>query len=157
MTIKQFLLQAFKYNLKTNGMLLRKIEQMGDPEDCIKMFSHLINCQIKWLARINNDSNVGELDWWVPVYEMEELESAWINSNNNWLDYLKVTDEYELSTEVEFSGYDGGQWAATPLDIAIQLNFHNVHHRAQMQMMLRSQGIKPAFVDYIGTRYRKIS
>jgi len=157
MTIRQFLKEAFEYNLKTNGMLLGKIKQMGDPGECIGLFSHLINSQIKWLARIQQTSNLQDLDWWEPVYDLEVLEPEWIKSVNSWLKYLNDTEEDVLNTEVEFTGYDGGQWAATPLDIAIQLNFHNVHHRAQMQMMLRSQGIKPAFVDYIGTKYRKIS
>lgn len=42
-------------------------------------------------------------------------------------------------------------------DGALQLNYHSIHHQAQIQTLLPSQGIEPDFVDYIGTRYRRIS
>ena len=41
-------------------------------------------------------------------------------------------------------------------DIALQLNYHSIHHRAQIQSIIRKQGIEPDFVDYIGTVYRKL-
>jgi len=58
--------------------------------------------------------------------------------------------------EVEFTGYDGGRWAARLIDIALQLNYHSIHHRAQMQVLIRQQGLEPDFIDYIGTKYRKL-
>ena len=66
------------------------------------------------------------------------------------------TDE-EISQEVSFIGFDGGVYAATPKDIALQLNYHSIHHRAQIQTIIRHQGIEPDFIDYIGTKYRKLS
>ena len=50
----------------------------------------------------------------------------------------------------------GATWTARLADIARQLNFHSIHHRAQIQMLIRAQGIEPDFVDYIGTRYRRL-
>ncbi|MBP9221492.1 MAG: hypothetical protein KBF42_08910 [Chitinophagales bacterium] len=38
----------------------------------------------------------------------------------------------------------------------LQLNYHSIHHRAQMQMLIRQQGLVPDFVDYIGTKYRPV-
>jgi len=37
----------------------------------------------------------------------------------------------------------------------LQLIFHSFHHRAQMQTMIRVQGLKPAFIDYIGYKAKK--
>jgi uncharacterized damage-inducible protein DinB len=62
-----------------------------------------------------------------------------------------------ILTEITFTGSDNTRWAATPKDIALQLNYHSIHHRAQIQSILRRQGVEPDFVDYIGTKYRKIS
>ena len=39
--------------------------------------------------------------------------------------------------------------------LQIGLN-HSIHHRAQIQYLIRQQGIEPDFVDYIGTKYRKV-
>jgi len=50
----------------------------------------------------------------------------------------------------------GTMFAATIKDIALQLNYHSIHHRAQMQTIIRSQGLEPEFVDYIGTKYRRV-
>jgi uncharacterized damage-inducible protein DinB len=53
-------------------------------------------------------------------------------------------------------GFDGAVYTGALKDIALQLNYHSIHHRAQIQAMIRKQGFEPEFVDYIGTVYRKI-
>jgi len=57
------------------------------------------------------------------------------------------TDE-ELSIETTFIGFDNGLWAVAPKDISLQLNYHSIHW-AQVQTIIRQQGIEPDFVDYI--------
>jgi uncharacterized damage-inducible protein DinB len=43
------------------------------------------------------------------------------------------------------------------IDIALQLNYHAIHHRAQIQVLIRQQGLEPDFIDYIGTKYHKLT
>ena len=52
MQLNQYLTDTFLFNDKANKMLLEKMQQMPDPSECIKHFSHLINCQFKWMDRI---------------------------------------------------------------------------------------------------------
>jgi uncharacterized damage-inducible protein DinB len=156
MQIKEYLLDTFGYNDSTNKKLIDKINLLSSKEESVKLFSHLINSQYKWMARIVHDPKAPEMSWWDPVYKIENLQNQWSKSLQLWLDFIYSKTEEELSTEVEFAGFDGGQWAATPLDIALQLNYHSIHHRAQIQTIIRQQGLEPDFVDYIGTRYRKI-
>jgi uncharacterized damage-inducible protein DinB len=155
--MKSYLLDTFLFNDHTNRQLLLKISQLKDQSGAIKFFSHLINSQNKWMARILKDPNAPQMSWWDPVYEFAKLESAWTSSLNKWLEYVKLKTEEELNTEVVFIGFDGAHWAATPKDIALQLNYHSIHHRAQIQTIIREQGLEPDFVDYIGTKYRKLS
>ena len=155
--MKDYLIETFKFNDTSNKKLLEKIKQLPDKEECIKFFSHLINCQYKWMARIMQDPLAAQMDWWEPVYEVDELEAEWNKSLKIWLDYINKKTDEELSTEVTFIGFDRGLWAATPQDIALQLNYHSIHHRAQMQTIIRKQGLQPDFVDYIGTKYRKLN
>jgi uncharacterized damage-inducible protein DinB len=157
MQLNNYLLDTFNYNDETNKKLLGKIKLLHNSEEAIKLFSHLINCQYKWMARIKQDPDANKLSWWEPVYTFDALEQEWTSSLNTWLSYIAEKTEEELSTEVTFIGFDNGTWAATPKDIALQLNYHSIHHRAQIQTILRQQGIDPDFVDYIGTRYRKLS
>ena len=157
MELKKYLTDTFKYNDKANKQVLEKIKLLPDKTETVKFFSHLINCQYKWMARIMQNPKVQEMDWWIPVYKLGELEGKWNDSLQLWLNYLDSKTDSELSTEVTFIGFDGGQYSATPGDIALQLNYHSIHHRAQMQTIIRQQGLTPDFVDYIGTKYRKLT
>ncbi|TMI86788.1 MAG: hypothetical protein E6H06_20475 [Bacteroidetes bacterium] len=74
----------------------------------------------------------------------------------SWIDFHENKTEEQIFSEVEFIGYDGAKWKAELVDIALQLIYHSIHHRAQMQMLIRQQGMEPDFIDYIGTKYRKI-
>ena len=139
-----------------NKNMLKKMNELADSEGCVKYFSHLINSQNKWMARIVQDENAPAMSWWDPVYAFDKLEGKWNESLHTWISYLQSKTEQEILEEVEFTGYDGGRWRARLLDIALQLNYHSIHHRAQMQMLIRQQGIEPDFIDYIGTKYNMV-
>jgi uncharacterized damage-inducible protein DinB len=156
MQFKQYLLDTFEFNDRANRKLLTKIKELRDPEEAIKLFSHLVNSQKKWMARITQDPDAHELDWWKPQHRSEELEGEWGKSLTPWLEYIAARTDEELAAEVAFIGFDGTRFAATPKDIALQLNYHSIHHRAQIQTILRQQGVEPDFVDYIGTKYRRL-
>ncbi|MGN6531843.1 MAG: DinB family protein [Ginsengibacter sp.] len=155
--MKDYLIETFKYNNLTNKKLLDKIKLLYNKEESVKLFSHLINCQYKWMARITGDPNAKKMSWWEPVYDLDRLEEEWTKSLDPWISYISAKTDEELSTETTFMGYDDSIWAAMPKDIALQLNYHSIHHRAQIQTIIRQQGIEPDFVDYIGTKYRKLS
>ncbi|HVB02255.1 MAG TPA: hypothetical protein VNE41_00915 [Chitinophagaceae bacterium] len=157
MDMTLYLTDTFRFNDLMNKKLLNKIAVLADPQKSIVLFSHLINCQYKWMARICQEPKVNGMSWWDPVYAFEDLPIQWDKSLIPWINFIKARTEEELYCEVEFTGYDGGTWVATPADIALQLNYHSIHHRAQIQTIIRGQGLEPDFVDYIGIRWRKIS
>lgn len=155
--MRQYLLDTFHYNDVANKKQLVQIAQLKDKTEAIKLYCHLINSQRKWMARIMQDPKSPSMSWWEPVYKEEELYAEWKKSLTPWIDYINANTEEAIREEVTFSGYDGGKWAATPLDIMLQLNYHSIYHRAQIQTIIRQQGLEPDFVDYIGTKYRKLS
>lgn len=157
MEMKQFLLETFLFNDQANCQMIRKIEQLPDRNEAIRYISHLINSQKKWMARILQDPAAPQMSWWDPVYDFDTLEQEWKKSLAEWTRFLESKTESEILEEVTFTGFDGGRWSARLLDIALQLNFHSIHHRAQMQLDIRKQGIEPDFIDYIGTKYKKLS
>jgi uncharacterized damage-inducible protein DinB len=157
MEMRQYLIDTLRFNDHANKMVLEKIKELSDKKDCIRFFSHLINSQIKWLRRIEVYPGDPGLDWWEPVYPPEEMESRWKKSLEEWIGFINNLSEDQLYEERKFIGSDGGQWSATLKYIALQLNYHSIHHRAQMQMIIRQQGQEPGFVDYIGTKYKKLS
>jgi uncharacterized damage-inducible protein DinB len=156
MEMKSYLIETFHYNDGANIKLFEKIKLLADNSEAVKFFSHLINSQNKWMARIRQDPGAMEMSWWDPVYSIENLIPEWKKSMQLWLHYLNTLTEEQLATEITFTGFDRGRWSATPGDIALQLNYHSIHHRAQIQTMIRKQGLEPDFLDYIGTKYRKL-
>ncbi len=44
----------------------------------------------------------------------------------------------------------------TLMDLALQLNYHNIHHRAQINTLISKQGIKPPATDYIFTKLQEL-
>ena len=157
MEMKQYLLDTFRYNDYANKLALAKITELPENEECIRLFSHLINSMNKWLARIDQTPGYKDLDWWEPKFQLEQLGRKWDECVNAWIQFIESKTEDELFEEVEFYGFDGGDWAAVIKDIALQLNYHAIQHRAQIQYLVRQQGVEPDFVDYIGTKYRKLS
>ncbi len=157
MAFKDHLVELFEFNDKTNKQLFKKIGSLTDQTESIRLTSHLINCQYKWMTRIVDSERAVEMSWWEPLYTIDQFETEWIKSIQPWLDFIRSQTDEELSTERIFIGMDGGNWAATPRDIALQLNFHSIHHRAQIQAIIRSQGVEPDFVDFIGTKARKLN
>jgi len=155
--MKEYLLQSFAFNDGGNKRMLQKIMSLTDKKECLRHFSHLINSQNKWLARILQEPGVANMSWWDPVYPVDMIETEWEKSQQQWVGLLTNSTEKGLEEEVTFNGYDGGKWKAKLLDIALQLVYHSIHHRAQMQMMIREQGVEPDFIDYIGTKYVKLS
>lgn len=114
METKTYLIETFEYNSSTNRKLLEKIELLPDREESIKLFSHLINCQYKWLARILKTAGYEKMDWWIPVYDVNKLEEEWNKSTRNWFDYLNTKTDDQLAAETNFIGYDGSLWPPRP-------------------------------------------
>jgi uncharacterized damage-inducible protein DinB len=156
MEIKQYLIETFNYNDYANRLVLKKIKELPEKDEAIKLFSHIINAQNKWLARILKDPGAHTISPWDPIYNLDDLEIKWDESLKRWIDFLSGKTEEEMFEQEVFIVSDGGRWAAILKDIPLQLNYHSIHHRAQIQTIIRKQGLKPDLVDYIGTVYKKI-
>jgi len=76
---------------------------------------------------------------------------------DRWLDYLAAISDEELKNAVTFIGFDNSIWTTIRKDITLQLNYQSLHHRAQIQSILRKKRIEPDFGDYVRTGYRKVN
>lgn len=154
--MKDYLVETFRFNDQANKTMLEKILKLPDPTEAIRYFSHLINSQNKWLKRLELYPRDPGMDWWDPVYEPGRLGIEWEKSLQAWIHFLEDRTEAELLEERKFIGFDGAHWSVPLKDIALQLNYHSIHHRAQLQLIIRQQGMEPDFIDYIGTKYKRL-
>jgi len=156
MEMKNYFIDFFYFNDSANKKLLNKIMALPDKTPCIRLFSHLINCQYKWMARITEHPEAESMSWWEPVYFLEDLSGEWEKSFSPFPKYLSALNESDFSKKLVFPRPGNDLWTATLEDVMLQLNYHSIHHRAQMQLLIRQQGLTPDPIDYILTKYKRI-
>ena len=153
--MRDFLIELFRFNEAANIRIAEFVRPIEANAEMVRHLSHLANCQYKWLDRITCFPETSTLDWWLPVHPVDALCEHFRQSTSAWVDHLKGSKEEDLLRLSPFIGMDGAEWEASVRDIALQLNFHSFHHRAQVNMLIRQAGHVPPFIDYIRTHSRK--
>jgi len=151
----RLLIEMFELNKDANIKMVESCSKLQSQDECTRLLSHLVNCQYKWLDRLKVFPMESTLDWWIPLYSTEDLIQHLELSSQAWIDHITNSSEDVLEKEQRFLGFDGMEWNCKLKDIALQLIFHSFHHRAQLQMLIRAQGQKPAFIDYIGYKAKR--
>lgn len=144
------------YNDWANRKLIAAIKQSADQTEQIKLFSHLIHTQNKWMNRITKKLGDSSFKWFGEPFGINELEDRWDESITRWISLIEKTDENGLQNDVTFKrGSDGHEMKLSLLDLTLQMNYHSIHHRAQINKLLSAQGIVPPATDYIFTVLRE--
>jgi uncharacterized damage-inducible protein DinB len=150
--MKDYLIKTFRYNDWANKKLIDAITTLPEKGDVLKLFSHLITSQDKWHNRITHERNDSELTWFGLVFSVDELEKEWERSVKNWIGLLERSTEKDLENKIEFKrASDNKPMRVKLVDLALQLNYHSIHHRAQINSLISKQGQKPPLTDYIFT------
>jgi len=151
--MKQYLIDFFQYNKDANLKLLGAVRQLPEPEACIRLFSHFITTQRKWMNRVTKTEDDAMHAWFGEIFPPDSLEELWIASVQEWIDVIAQASEAQLETCIVFNRpSDSRPMGVTLQDIALQLNYHCIHHRAQVNTIIRQQGFTPPPTDYILTR-----
>lgn len=82
--------------------------------------------------------------------EFSELETAWTAQAVNARETLAAVGDWKRKLEYRVDRDDGGAMivTASPADIFTQLALHEVHHRAQVMVMLRQLGVGLEDIDF---------
>ena len=148
--MKNYLIELMMYNNWANCKLLETILIMPDKDESVMFFSHLITAQEKWLNRITGEKDDKLFTWFNPVFPENELLERWTESYKKMLAFIESKDEAEFEEKVIFiRPTDGKKLSAKIRDIILQFNYHSIHHRAQINRIIRQQGLKPPATDYI--------
>ncbi len=156
MEMKSHLLDLFAFQDIANRKIIARLGELAPADEAILLVSHLIHSQDKWLARLRQEPDANKREWFGPAFPLDTILQEWTRSVNAWTAYLQSLPAEAIEAEVIYQGLDDARWTAKLSDIALQLNFHGVHHRAQIQTLFRQQGLKPDFIDYIGNKYRRL-
>jgi uncharacterized damage-inducible protein DinB len=155
--MKQYLVDFFHYNDWANRRLLEAIQQVSEKDETVKLFSHLISAQNKWLNRVTNEQPDSTNGWFGTPLTLDQLESQWNKSVTHWLELLESKNETDLEALVIFSRPSDGKKLSVKLrDLVLQINYHSINHRGQILRLLREQGVKAPATDYILTAFNEV-
>jgi uncharacterized damage-inducible protein DinB len=155
--MKEYLIDTFRYNSWANLKLLEAIRQMPEMAEGVRLFSHMINAQDIWFSRVNNEVVDKPQSWLNEAFPVEELEERWTTSTNKWLEYLDSKTEADLDNQIVFHRLaDKKAFQVKVVDVILQINYHSIHHRAQLLRLIREQGGVPPGTDYILTKISEV-
>jgi uncharacterized damage-inducible protein DinB len=155
--MKKYLIEFFKYNDWANRKLIDAIALLPNISEPVKLVSHMIAAQAKWMNRITGEIDDKDFDWQGYTFPLEQLPDRWAESVGSWIGYLEKLEESELADKISFQRpADGKKFGATIKDIALQLNYHSIHHRAQINRLFREQGHTAPSTDYIVTAIKEM-
>ena len=157
MNMKHYLIDFFKYNDWANHQLFESVRQIPDPSEPLYLISHIISAQDRWLNRITHELDEKPPEWYRLVVALDEIEPRWTESLDRWLKLLEKTPANELDKEIIFEWHsDNKKISVKIIDMALQVNYHSIHHRAQIYRIIRQQGHVPPTTDYIKTVMREV-
>ena len=142
--LKEFFKDIFEYHNHFNQKLTEQLIKNKNklPERTIPLFSHSINAQQIWNARITKKEKLG-------VHQVHTLEECKHNDNENYKETLKILDEHELDEIITYTNSKGTEYNNSIQQILFHIANHFSHHKGQIISDLRQSGIDPIVTDYI--------
>ncbi|WP_223826668.1 DinB family protein [Flagellimonas sp. S3867] len=114
------------------------------PEKCIKLFGHVLNAHHIWNNRIVGKPY--EFSAW-----QEHAISDWgdIHYENQRTTFEIITNADDFNRRIDYENSEGRVFANELKDILFHIVNHSTHHRGQILMDYRINGVEPEPLDYI--------
>ena len=142
--MKAFFKDIFEYHNHFNQKLIEQLIEYENnlPERTIPLFSHSINAQQIWNARITGKEKLG-------VHQIHSLKKCSRIDHENYQETLKIIDERELEEKIAYKNSKGTEFGNSIQQILFHVANHFSHHKGQIISDLRQNGIDPIVTDYI--------
>ncbi|PSR55289.1 damage-inducible protein DinB [Adhaeribacter arboris] len=135
------------YTSWANQRLLETLEKFGEklPATSLHLFSHLLNAEIIWLARIQR------LESPVTVFDEHTIIECRKLQESTFERFIGLADSSpeELENLITYKNTKGETFTTSLEDILMQVFNHGTYHRAQIARDLRQNGLEPINTDYI--------
>lgn len=143
--MKVFFNQLFDYNFYCNKKLIEECTKLESvPEKSILLFSHVLNAHHIWNARILDKKPV------FAVWQLHKLTN-WgdIHYENQRNSFEILTNSENFEKRIAYENSEGKAYTNTIQDILFHIINHSTHHRSQISMDLRNNGLEPIPLDFI--------
>jgi uncharacterized damage-inducible protein DinB len=143
--MKAFFHQVFDYNYHSNKQLITLCSELNAiPERSNTLINHILNAHHIWNARIMEQPS--EFGVW-QVHELQAWEEIHYDNQRNSFEIITNTDFWE--GRIKYENSDGSHFTRSLQDILFHIINHSTHHRGQILMDFRANGIEPPKQDYI--------
>ena len=143
--MKVFFNQLFDYNYYCNKKLIEECLKLESvPEKSIRLFSHVLNAHHLWNARILDKKPVYTV-W--QLHTMTDWGDIHYENQRNSFEILTTADNFEK--RIAYENSEGKSYTNTIQDILFHIINHSTHHRSQISMDLRNNGLEPIPLDFI--------
>ncbi|MBV8475084.1 MAG: hypothetical protein JOZ36_00330 [Acidobacteria bacterium] len=103
----------------------------------MKIGAHIAEVSELWLARLEKTSP--SLKVW-PTLTMKEIETVFRDQKHRWLAMCKMRS---AETLVRYNSSSGSDCVNSFDEIIQEVALHGAHHRGQIALLLRSEGVNP--------------
>jgi uncharacterized damage-inducible protein DinB len=146
--MKDYFLHIFEYNKWANNLINKSLkENKISGEKIFTLFSHIIIAQILWLNRIKKEPYEFK-DFWSRL-SPGKMEVLYKRSNSDWISFITTHSEEDLRKTCSYVNSKGNNCSNTMAQIITHVINHSTYHRAQIALLLRTEGINPPLTDYI--------
>jgi uncharacterized damage-inducible protein DinB len=148
MTTTNTLQNLSTYNIWANDRVLKSFSWIkGEvPHQCLRLFSHALNAQAIWIARITGTQSPVKV---FQVHTLEECQHLHEQTSPKLAEMVHQLTEEEMLREIQYTNTQGSAYSTRVLDILTHSFNHATYHRAQVATLLRQEGHEPINSDYV--------
>ena len=144
--MKSYLTQLYDYNRWANGLFVDALTQSDYQNEKIDgFFSHIAAAQMTWLSRMQS------VEMRVPgVFERmahEETCDLLNYSNEQYLSLIAACEDFDRL--ISYKTTEGVEHSNPLINLLTHVANHSTHHRSQIALLLREEGITPPASDFI--------
>ncbi|MCC2545717.1 DinB family protein [Hymenobacter sp. BT175] len=145
------------YNVWANTTLLGRLDEVAArqeiPAICLRLFSHVLNAQAIWIARITGTQSPVKV-W--QEHTLEGLHQLHEQTSERLHQLMTDADDEELHRLISYTNSQGNAYESQVSDILTHATVHANYHRAQVATRMREHGLEPINTDFI-TYCRELS
>lgn len=113
-----------------------------------KLMVHMLSAQSIWLDRVARDRTPTWLGDDPRMAERSAIEPAWRDIHERFAQFLGNQTPQSLAADVHYTNLRGRPFTVPLWNILMHALNHSMHHRGQLNSMIKLSGGEPAEVDY---------
>ncbi|MBA9086833.1 putative damage-inducible protein DinB [Fontibacillus solani] len=139
--------KMFEHLHWANQNILERLQNVEIGEQQVKLFSHILNAEQIWLARLQGMDTSQ-----MPVWSDGDITvcAKLIKQNEeNFKTFFAKIANTDLDTLITYTNSNGKKFMISIRDILTHVALHGQYHRGQINSRLRVDGNDPVNIDYI--------